>query len=260
MNKIKNKIQSFFTSTKKTTTRLLSKLLTLCKQLWKKIEDSNHAEDVKTTLMLLLIVSVCFSLPFATAKLYDRITTNRFEKLLIRLSEQECKNTEIPILSNDNMDKLSPVANSESIYQNENFFLFYLTPPPMESAETFNVAVYIQKPNNVTEFFIKDWYGNILTDKSTISISLRASQTKHNLDALQVNKSESIVREENYIINGLTFESYRVKGTDYSKYYMISEIKDNVCLVYTFSHNSNTQYKGNENFLSHIKLVEEPRE
>lgn len=222
--------------------------------------------DAKILVFTLLLIVVGVLIIHIINISYNSITNKMFENKKVELSQMEVDKTVIPTLPLEDMDKLSPVSDTSSIYHNQNFYMFELKKPIKstgENTEDYSVSVYIHKPNNVLEFFMKDWYGNIITDKYLINVSLRESQTEHNLDVLQLNKKDEIERLENYIISDIEFESYKVTSRNVTKYFLLSELSENICLVYSISQNKVADIP-NFNYLSHIvpaeyrNLIEQP--
>ncbi len=228
--------------------------------------DVDIVRDIKILISTIFLIFICILTIHIIKSSYNSITNKMFENKKIELSQMKVDDVTVPTLSIEDMDKLSPVSDSSSIYHNQNFYMFELKKPIIstgEDTENYSVSVYIHKPNNVLEFFMKDWYGNIITDKYLINISLRESQTEHNLDVLQLNKKDKIERLENYIISDIEFESYKVTSQNITKYFLLSELSENICLVYSISQNRISDIP-NFNYLSHIvpaeyrNLIEQP--
>lgn len=206
----------------------------------------------------IFLIVTCVLVIHGATTTYNIMTTKKFEKKINELSQMSVNTITVPPISKDDIENLAPVSNSSSIYYNQNFYMFQLTRPIKstgEDMENYSVSVYINKPNNILEFFMKDWYGNIITDKYTIDISLRETQKEHNLDVLMLNKKEEIERLDDYIISNTVFQSYKVSTDSQTKYYLISELEDSICLVYSISHNK-TEDIPNFNYLSHIISIQ----
>lgn len=244
------KITKFFTN-------LFNFITTKCENLYDRLSGVvkiNLKKDVKVTLYaILVLIAVIFSISGVKA-IYGNVSTRNFENKLLELSQIKKESIVVPELSIDDLDKIIPVSKDSLIHENQNFYMFQLTKPIKksgENTENYNVAVYIHKPNNVLEFYMKDWYGNIITDKYAINVSLRESETEYNVDVLHLSKKDEIERLSDYVISNIPFQSYKVTSNKQIKYFLISELENSMCLVYSITQNNSDEIP-NFNYMSHV--------
>ena len=202
-------------------------------------------------------IGVCTIL-FTGFLIFDKINIANFEKIKNELSSQEVADIEIP--SVENIDDLTPLNHSSAIYQNQSFYMFQLTSLPRHNKtenKTYLLSAYIQKPNNVLEYFCSDAFGTISTDKCDINLTLRSGPNANKkVDLLFISQNDQIKRMSNYIINGNSFETYEVKNENSLKYYMISDPIDDMYFVYSITYYDLDSSVKNFNFLTHLVFIE----
>lgn len=199
------------------------------------------------------------SIFFTGFLIFDKINAANFEKIKNELASQEVADVEIPLA--ENIDDLTPLNHSSAIYQNQSFYMFQLTSLPKHNKtenKTYLLSAYIQKPNNILEYFCSDAFGTISTDKFDISLTLRSGPNANKkVDLLFINKEDQIKRMSNYIINGNSFETYEVRNENSLKYYMISDPIDNMYFVYSITYYDMNSSVKNFNFLTHLVFTEQ---
>lgn len=212
----------------------------------------------KVCVCVITGIGAC-SIFFTGFLIFDKINAANFEKIKNELASQEVADVEIPLA--ENIDDLTPLNHSSAIYQNQNFYMFQLTSLPKHNKtenKTYLLSAYIQKPNNILEYFCSDAFGTISTDKFDISLTLRSGPNANKkVDLLFINKEDQIKRMSNYIINGNSFETYEVRNENSLKYYMISDPIDNMYFVYSITYYDINSAVKNFNFLTHLVFTEQ---
>lgn len=212
----------------------------------------------KVCVCVITGIGAC-SIFFTGFLIFDKINAANFEKIKNELALQEVADVEIPLA--ENIDDLTPLNHSSAIYQNQSFYMFQLTSLPKHNKtenKTYLLSAYIQKPNNILEYFCSDAFGTISTDKFDISLTLRSGPNANKkVDLLFINKEDQIKRMSNYIINGNSFETYEVRNENSLKYYMISDPIDNMYFVYSITYYDMNSAVKNFNFLTHLVFTEQ---
>lgn len=233
---------------------IFNKYFNFTKDKINEILDTFDKKALKKVCICIAIGAGTCSILITSLLIFDKINSANFEKIKNELSEQEVADIEIPLA--ENTENLIPLSYSSSIYENESFYMFQLTSLPKHNKtpnSTYLVSAYIQKPNNVLEYFCSDTYGTISTDKFDINLTLRSGPNANKkVDLLFINKEDQIKRMSNYIINGNSFETYEVKNENSLKYYMISDPIDNMYFVYSITYYDIDSTVKNFNFLTHL--------
>ena len=81
----------------------------------------NIVRDVKILVFTLLLIIVGVLVTHIINISYHSITNKMFENKKVELSQMEVDRVVIPTLPLEDMDKLSPVSDTSSIYHNQNF-------------------------------------------------------------------------------------------------------------------------------------------
>lgn len=222
--------------------------------------------DKKTLKRYTIVVSSIFgvlALTISSVSIYNHIITKKFEDKKTELTELVVDEVTVYPLPEEDVKNIVPVNDSSSLYENSNFFMFQLTLDEkanknIEKDSFYSMSTYIQKPNNILEYICVDGYGNVLTDKFDISITLKYKEKEQRkIDLLFLDKRDNIRRLENYIINGITFETYEATSDDYIKYFMVSDRMEETYLIYSIVFKDTSHFINNFNYLSHVVFTKE---